>query len=126
MKQRKIWATVLLFIFTFGVYPLIWAIKFHAEVRATSGEGHKTWAHVLLWLFTFNAYPIYWGYACGKRLESFEGRNRAWTYFVLIILFPIGGIIAAALMQAQANAYLAQDVPSEEQFVKEDGAQSEE
>ncbi len=107
MKKRDLIATALLFIFTFGIYALIWTIKFHIELREKSMEGMNTVGHVLLVLFTFGVYPLYWLYASGKRLAKLGEEDNAGLYLLLGFLAP--GIAAPLLMQSQANRIAVKD-----------------
>lgn len=101
MKTRSIGTMVLLFIFTFGIYPLYWMIVFHNELRRKSGEGFGVLGHVLMLIFTFGIYGIYWQYAAGKRLAKIGAEDRSVLYIVFV--FVALSFLNPFLMQDQAN-----------------------
>lgn len=100
MKKRSMVAMILLFLFTFGIYPIIWTCKFQGELKAKTGEGFGPWGHFFMMLITFGIYEIYWQYAAGKRLAKQGAEDRSIIYLVLGLFFPI---INPFLMQSQAN-----------------------
>ena len=100
MKKRSIVTMVLLFLFTFGIYPIIWTCKFQSELKAKTGDGFGAAGHFFMILFTFGIYYIYWQYAAGKRLAKQGAEDKSIIYLVLAFLFPI---INPFLMQSQAN-----------------------
>jgi len=100
MKKRDMLTMILLYLFTFGIYPLIWYIKFQIELKEKTGEGFGGLAHFLVTIVTFGIYGIYWQYAAGKRLAQQGAEDRSVIYLVLGIFFPI---LNPFLMQDQAN-----------------------
>ena len=70
MKRRSIGVMVLLFLITFGIYPIIWFIKFQMELKAKTGDGFGGFGHFLMLIFTIGIYGLYWQYAAGKRLAK--------------------------------------------------------
>ena len=100
MKQRNIVTMVLLYLFTFGIYPLVWYCKFQGELKKETGDGFGPVAHFFVSLFTFGIYGIYWQYAAGKRLAKLGATDRAVMYLLLGLFFPV---LNPFLMQHQAN-----------------------
>jgi len=100
MQKRNIVTMILLFLFTFGIYPIIWTCKFQGELKAKTGAGFGAVAHFFMLLITFGIYGLYWQYAAGKRLAKLGAQDRSILYLVLGIFF---GIINPFLMQLQAN-----------------------
>ena len=100
MKERNLVTMLLLFIFTFGIYPLIWSIKFQMELKTTTGEGFGGFGHFLMLIFTFGIYAIYWQYAAGKRLAKLGAQDNSLVYLILAFVFII---VNPFLMQDQAN-----------------------
>lgn len=100
MKKRDLISMLLLFIFTFGIYPLIWSIKFQMELKSKTGEGFGGLGHFLMLIFTLGIYYVYWNYAVGKRLAKIGAEDQSVLYLVLAFIFPIANPF---LMQNQAN-----------------------
>ncbi|MDD3841386.1 MAG: DUF4234 domain-containing protein [Bacilli bacterium] len=101
MKRRSIGVMVLLFLITFGIYPIIWIIKFQMELKAKTGDGFGGFAHFLMLIFTFGIYGLYWQYAAGKRLAKQGVEDHSILY--LILSFFTAGVLNPFLMQNQAN-----------------------
>lgn len=100
MKKRNIVAMVFLFLFTFGIYPLVWTCSFQSELKAKTGKGFGGAGHFFMYIFTFGIYGIYWQYAAGKRLAMQGATDRSVLYLILGLVFPI---LNPFLMQSQAN-----------------------
>lgn len=100
MTKRSIGTMVLLYLFTFGIYPLYWYIKFQMELKEKTGEGFSGLGHFLASIFTFGIYSIYWQYAAGKRLAQQGATDNSGLYLVLGIFFPI---LNPFMMQDQGN-----------------------
>lgn len=100
MQKRSIGMMVVLFLFTFGIYPIYWIIKFQMELKDKTNEGFGGLAHFLMLLITFGIYGIYWQYAAGKRLAKQGAEDRSVLYLILAFVFPF---INPFLMQMQAN-----------------------
>lgn len=102
MKNREILTMVLLFIFTFGIYGIIWTYKFQDELHKETGEGFSGIGHLLMLIFTFGIYHLYWQYAAGLRLAKQGQDDKAILY--LILAFTPVSFLNPFLMQQQANA----------------------
>lgn len=100
MKKRSIGLMIVLFLFTFGIYPIYWLVKFQMELKKETGEGFGGLGHFLLLIFTFGIYAIYWQYAAGKRLHKIGADDYSIIYLVLAFVFAV---INPFLMQHQAN-----------------------
>ena len=103
MTKRNIVTMILLFIFTFGIYPIVWTCKFQGELKEKTGEGFGAWGHFFMSLLTFGIYQIYWQYAAGKRLAKLGAEDRSIIYLIIALLSGIGTAINPFLMQDQAN-----------------------
>ena len=102
MQKRSILTLVLLFIFTFGIYPIIWTYKFQSDLKRQTGKGFGGLGHLFMILVTFGIYFIYWQYAAGKRLAEQGAQDQSVLYLVLIF-FGVGSILNPVLMQSAAN-----------------------
>ena len=100
MTKRNIVTMLLLYLFTFGIYPLYWYIKFQMELKEKTGDGFGGLGHFLITIVTFGIYGIYWQYAAGKRLAKQGAQDNSVLYLILGIFFPI---LNPFLMQDQAN-----------------------
>lgn len=101
---------VVLFLFTFGIYPIIWMYKFQNEIKATTGEGFSGIIHVVLSFVTFGIYPIYWFCVTGKRLAKAGAEDKNTLYVILTLLMFIAIPTVAVvpfMMQDQANKLAA-------------------
>ena len=101
MKKRGIVFMVLMYMFTFGIYPLYWYCSFQNQLHKETGMGFGGVGHFFMSLITFGIYPIYWHYAVGKRLQALGGANHGGLYLVLTIFGLF--VIAEFLMQSEAN-----------------------
>lgn len=101
MQKRSIGMMIILFLFTFGIYPLYWNIKFQMELKENTGEGFGGFGHFLLLIFTFGIYALYWQYAAGKRLAKLGASDNSLIYLVLALI--TAGILNPFIMQDQAN-----------------------
>ncbi|HHX78889.1 MAG TPA: DUF4234 domain-containing protein [Acholeplasmataceae bacterium] len=100
MTKRSIGVMILLYLFTFGIYPLYWYIKFQMELKERTGDGFGGLGHFLVSIVTFGIYSIYWQYAAGKRLAKQGVEDQSFLYLILAFFFPI---LNPFLMQSQAN-----------------------
>ena len=100
MQKRSIGVMILLFLSTFGIYPIVWTCKFQSELKQRTGEGFGAAGHFFMLLLTFGIYNIYWQYAAGKRLAKQGAEDRSMIYLILGLIFPI---LNPFLMQNQAN-----------------------
>lgn len=107
MKKRNIGIMVLLFLFTFGIYPVVFNIKFHAELKRATGKGFGVFGHILMSLFTFGIYQIYWQFAAGRRLAMQGVEDRG----VLYLVFCFIGLswLNPFLMASQANSIVEKE-----------------
>ena len=101
LKQRSIGMMIVLYLFTFGIYPIYWYIKFQMELKEKTGEGFGGLAHFLLTIVTFGIYAIYWQYAAGKRLAKLGATDNSVIY--LIFCFVALSWLNPFMMQSQAN-----------------------
>ena len=103
LERRDVIMCYILNIVTFGIYFIYWMIKFHSEVRETTGHGASTGLHIVGLLFGFGIYQLYWLYRTSERLSdytkssspSFNATDRA----LMTMLLPFGWL----LLQSQAN-----------------------
>ena len=101
MTKRGLGMMIVLYLFTFGIYPIIWWCKFQQELKNTTGEGFNWLGHLLMTMFTFGIYAIYWYYAAGKRLAKAGAEDRAVIYLVVAL---VGfAWVQPFVMQDQAN-----------------------
>jgi hypothetical protein len=101
MTKRSIGMMIVLFLFTFGIYPIYWIIKFQVELKKETNEGFNGLGHFLMLIFTFGIYAVYWQYAAGKRLAK-QGATDQSIIYLLFSLIAIG-FVNPFLMQDQAN-----------------------
>ncbi len=101
MKKRSLGLMVVLFLFTFGIYPLYWYIVFQSELKHETKEGFGGLAHLFMTLITFGIYAIYWQFAAGKRLSKLGTEDFSLIYLILTLLSL--GFFNPFLMQNQAN-----------------------
>jgi len=102
MKKRSLGTMILLFLFTFGIYPIYWNIKFQMELKEKTGEGFGGLGHFLMLIFTFGVYAIYWQYAAGKRIAKAGGNDNSILYLVLVLL-GVGAVVNPFMMQNEVN-----------------------
>lgn len=102
MKKRSIGFMIVLYLITFGIYPLYWYLAFQSELKKKTGEGFGVLGHLIVSLITFGIYPIYWQYAAGKRLAKAGAEDMAIIYLILCLV-GVGSILNPFLMQNQAN-----------------------
>ncbi len=102
MKKRSIGVMVVLWLITFGVYPLIWYCSFQNQLKKTTGKGFGGAGHFFVSIFTLGIYFIYWQYAAGKRLAMLGAEDKSVLYLILAFV-PLVGMICPFLMQSQAN-----------------------
>jgi hypothetical protein len=100
MTKRTLGMMIILFLLTFGIYPLYWVIKFQVELKRETNEGFGGLGHFLMLIFTFGVYAIYWQYAAGKRLAKLGATDQSTLYLIFAFVFPF---INPFLMQDQAN-----------------------
>lgn len=100
MTKRSIGVMILLYLFTFGIYPLYWYIKFQMELKERTGDGFGGLGHFLVSIVTFGIYSIYWQYAAGKRLAKQGSDDQSVLYLILAFFVPF---LNPFLMQNQAN-----------------------
>lgn len=101
MKQRSIGTMILLFLFTFGIYPIVWYCKFQGELKQATGEGFGMGMHFLMSIITFGIYQVYWQFAAGKRLAKLGLEDKSVLYLVFSFIFL--GWLNPFLMQSAAN-----------------------
>ena len=102
MFERNITTMIILFLVTFGIYPLIWSVKFQSDLEVETGEGFEAVGHFLMLIFTFGIYAIYWNYAAGKRLAAQGAPDNSILYLILSFT-GIGALIVPFLLQTEAN-----------------------
>jgi hypothetical protein len=101
MTKRSIGLMVVLYLFTFGIYPIYWYCKFQNELKKETGEGFTWVGHLLLTIVTFGIYYIVWQYLAGKRLAKLGANDQSIIYVVLCFVFL--SWLNPFLMQLQAN-----------------------
>lgn len=101
MTKRSIGVMILLYLFTFGIYPIYWYIVFQSELKRKTGEGFGGFGHFVMTFITFGIYGIYWQYAAGKRLNRQGATDQSILY--LIFCFIALSWLNPFLMQSQAN-----------------------
>ena len=107
MKKRSIGMMIVLTLFTFGIYPVVFNIKFHAELKRATGKGFGVFGHILMSLCTFGIYQIYWQYAAGKRLAMQGVSDQSILY--LVFSFIALSWLNPFLMASQANQIVEQE-----------------
>lgn len=90
---------ILMFLFTFGIYPIYWYCSFQNQLHKQTGMGFSGVGHFFMTFIPF--YSLYWSYAVGKRLNNLGAVNNGVLYLILSI-FGLG-FIAWLLMQNDAN-----------------------
>lgn len=101
MQKRNILTMVLLYLFTFGIYPLYWYCSFQNQINKKTGKGFTGVGHFFMSIITFGIYPLYWSYAVGGRIKSLGGKDNGILYLILT-LFGLA-IVAHPLMQDEVN-----------------------
>ena len=101
MQKRSIGLMVVLFLFTFGIYPIYWWCSFQNQLQKATGQGFTGVGHFFMSIFTFGIYPIYWMFAAGKRLNKLGAEDRSVLY--LILCFVGLSWLNPFMMQSQAN-----------------------
>ena len=101
MKKRGIFVMIILWLVTFGIYPIYWTCSFQNQLQKATGKGFTGVGHFFMLAFTFGIYYLYWQYAAGKRLAQLGAADQSVLYIILAIF--IGGAINPFLMQSQAN-----------------------
>ncbi len=110
IQQRNIATSIILTIFTCGIYGIIWFIQLTDDVRNASGDESIPSGGIafLLTLVTCGIYGFYWAYKLGKALNVAQSRagfsvtaDNSVLYLILQI-FGLG-IVNYALMQNQLN-----------------------
>lgn len=92
---------ILLCLFTIGIYPIYWTIKFQMELKEETGEGFGGVGHLLMLVFTFGIYAIYWQYAAGKRIAKLGVEDHSVLYLIFCFIFL--SWLNPFLMQNQVN-----------------------
>ncbi len=108
-RQRDIGVSIVLTIFTCGIYGIYWYINLNNDVKAASRDATLASGGVafLLTLVTCGIYGIYWAYRMGKAVQV--ARERAGleptdNSVLYLILQVIGlAIVNYALIQNEMN-----------------------
>ena len=100
MKKRNIGVMILLYLITFGIYPIVWYCSFQNQLKKETGKGFGGAGHFFVSIFTFGIYNLYWQFAAGKRLAMLGAADHSVLYLILAFVFPV---INPFLMQSQAN-----------------------
>ena len=109
MTQRNIATSIILTIFTCGIYGIVWFIMLNDDIRNASKNYGMPSGGVafLLTLVTCGIYGIYWAYQMGKALTTAkqEAGLPATDNSVLYLILQIFGfaIVNYALMQNEMN-----------------------
>jgi len=101
MENRGILLMVLLWFFTFGIYPIYWHYKFQSELKSGTDEGFDGLMHLIMLFITLGIYAIYWQYVAGKRLAKLGASDQSILYLILVLVG--GAFFNPFLMQSQAN-----------------------
>lgn len=101
MKERSIFAMILLTIITLGLYMIYWYIAFQSELKEETDEGFGGFMHLIVTILTFGIYGLVWQYKAGKRLAMQGASDNSVLYIVLALLQL--GWLNPFLMQSQAN-----------------------
>lgn len=112
-QQRNIAVSILLTIFTCGIYGIYWFIVLNNDVKAASKDETLASGGVafLLTVVTCGLYGIYWAYRMGKGVEAARKRAglEATDNSILYLVLQIFGfaIINYALIQNEMNTVAA-------------------
>ena len=101
MKKRNLLFMILMYLITFGIYPLYWYIKFQMELKSKTKQGFGGLMHFLMTLITFGIYGIVWQYKAGKRLAKLGASDMSVIYLIFCFIALIW--LNPFLMQHQAN-----------------------
>ena len=99
--------SVLLYLFTFGIYAIYWFIKLTDETNALAKEEHKTTSGgkaFLLCLVTFGIYGIYWAYRMGQKTADIGGSQDMSIIYLLLSLVGFS-VVAYVLTQMELNRH---------------------
>lgn len=109
MKKKDIVISILLSIFTCGIYLFIWFISLVDDFnKVTDSEGEQSGLVVfLLGFITCGIYPIYWYYKAGNKIdtvnrESGKITNNTGLFFAALSLFQLG-IVNMSIIQEFIN-----------------------
>lgn len=108
-RQRNIGVSIVLTIFTCGIYGIYWYIVLNNDVKAASKDATLASGGVafLLTLVTCGIYGIYWAYRMGKAVEvarKHAGLAPTDNSVLYLILQVIGlAIVNYALIQNEMN-----------------------
>ena len=101
MKKRNLLFMILMYMFTFGIYPLYWYIKFQMELKSKTKQGFGGLMHFIVSIITFGIYVIIWQYKAGKRLAKLGASDMSVIYLIFCFIALIW--LNPFLMQHQAN-----------------------
>lgn len=86
MKQRKIWAVIVLGIVTLGIYSWYWAVKTKGEMNKLGESIPTAW----FWLIPI-AGSIYWYWKYSEGVEHVSKEKMSWV-LAFILLYLLGAI----------------------------------
>lgn len=110
IQRREIAISIILTIFTCGIYGIFWFISLSDDIKKASGDESLPSGGIafLLTLVTCGIYGFYWAYRMGKALSVAQTRagftvtNDNSILYLILQLFGLG-IVNYALMQNQLN-----------------------
>lgn len=108
VRERNIATSIILTIFTCGIYGIIWFISLTDEAGyANEDRSMSGGMAFLLTVITCGIYSIYWNYKMGltiyqaKQKRDLAGSNNSILYLILSIVGL--GIVNYCLMQSDLN-----------------------
>lgn len=107
---------IFLYLFTFGIWNLVWIYRTTRFLNKTPGTEHYNPTSKLLLCMFVPFYQIYWVYKHGQRIDTFSkykklnNSDMATIYLILYIFVPI---VACILMQDRINALCTAKTPVE-------------
>ena len=109
VTKRDIAISIILSIFTCGIYSIIWFIELNDDVKRVSGDTTMPSGGVafLLSLVTCGIYGLYWAYKMGELMKVAETTNNLplkdnSLIYILLNLFGLS-IVTYALIQSELN-----------------------
>lgn len=108
MSKRNMVTTILLFVFTCGIYNLYLVYALSSDLNQLSYDNkNEPVLDVVLSVVTCGIYQIYWYYKIGKQVENYQTEMGMRTNS-LAILCPIlavfsAGIISSAILVSELN-----------------------
>ena len=116
--KRNLFTSVLLMIFTCGIYCLYLVYKISKEVdELTNDIKNNALIDLLLTIITGGLYTIYWFYKISKQIEEYEEiltMNKSSiaiiTTIIAFILYPYGMFISMAIILNEINKVIDEKI----------------